>query len=306
MIVKRLDDGPFLSPRPGTFCQDGVTTADVLCYRDSVLLFCGGMANGHESIGIATVPRSVFRGTNFGELSPGPIVENGGQGDFDSEHVTDPASIVVGDSVYLYYSGLGDNEDAIGLAMSEDGRVFRKSDANPVLKGRAPEIVRHAGRFFLFFVLVNDDGGYSVFSAQSENGLDFSQQQARPALEPTPGEWDGYSVTTPRIFAIDGRYAMVYAGSDEEIDNPKSFGLAFSEDLIHWSKYRSNPIFNIGPAGSWDDFAIWFGTVFGWEDQLYLLYEGGAKHAPDASPLSQIGLAAMSMRHAADPRRTGA
>ena len=301
MIVKRIGDSPFLSPRPGTFCQDGVTTADVLFYRDRVLLFCGGMSKDHESIGIATVRRKDFQGSNFGELSPNPIVERGRQGDFDSEHVTDPSSIVVDDRVHLYYSGLGCNGDWIGLATSEDGRIFEKSDDNPILKGRAPEIVRHAGRYFLYFVLPNNDGGYTIYSAQSENGLDFSKHQIRPVLEPTPGKWDGYSVTTPRIFDIDGRYAMVYAGSDEAVDSPKGFGLAYSNDLVHWSKYKSNPIFHNGSAGSWDDLAIWFGTVYSWEEKLYMLYEGGANHALNASPLSQIGLAAVNIRRAANP-----
>jgi hypothetical protein len=277
-----------------------VTTADVLFYRDYVLLFCGGLSAGHESIGMAMVRRKVFRGSNFGEWAPNPIVERGHKGDFDSEHVTDPSSIVVGRRVYLYYSGIGYNGDWIGLATSEDGKTFRKSNANPVLKGRAPEIVRHAGLYFLYFVLPNEEGGYTIFSAPSEDGLDFSMHQARPILEPTPGTWDGYSVTTPRVFEIDGRYAMVYAGSDEAVDSPKSFGLAYSEDLIHWSKCKMNPIFHKGPTDSWDDLAIWFGTVYGWGEDLYMLYEGCARQPLKASPLSQIGLAAVMMRHAAN------
>ena len=223
MIVKRIGNDPFLCPRPGTFCQNGVTTADVLFYRDYVLLFCGGMSDGHESIGIATVRRKDFRGSNFGEWAPKPIVERGHEGDFDSEHVTDPASIVVDGKVYLYYSGLGGAADCIGLAISENGKTFTKSNANPVLKGRAPEIVGHAGLYFLFFVQRNAEGGYTIFSTTSENGLDFSKYQASPVLEPTPGAWDGYSVTTPRVFENNGRYAMVYAGSDEAVEFPKEF-----------------------------------------------------------------------------------
>ena len=294
VIVERMGSGPFLSPVPGTFFQDGVTTADVLVYRDSVLLFCGGMANDHETIGVSTVRRSDFSGTSFGELPPAPVVENGRPGDFDSRHVADPASIVVGDSIYLYYSGLGDGADAIGLAISEDGKTFRKSSANPILTGRAPEIVQRGETFFLYFVLPNDGGGYTIFVARSEDGVDFSKHKPTPVLTPTPRAWDGYSVTTPRIFERDGRYAMIYAGSDLDMDTPKGFGIAYSDDLIHWSKDKSNPIFRSGPDGAWDDLAIWFGTVYAWQENLYLLYEGAAKPPRDASPLSQIGLAAVN------------
>ncbi len=300
MIVKRIGDGPLLCPQPGTFCQDGVTTADVLFYGDYVSLFCGGMSDAHESIGTAIVRRRDFRGSNFGQLAPNPIVERGHKGDFDSEHVTDPASIVVGGRIYLYYSGIAGNGDGIGLAISEDGKTFRKSNASPVLKGRAPEIVQYGGRYFLYFVLPNEKGGYTIFSAQSDDGLDFSVHQVRPVLEPTPGTWDGYSVTTPRIFEVEGRYAMVYAGSDEAVDSPRSFGLAYSEDLMHWTKSKSNPIFDTGPAGSWDDLAIWFGTVYSWAEERYMLYEGCATHPLEASPLSQIGLAAVKIRRAAN------
>ena len=79
-------------------------------------------------------------------------------------------------------------------------------------------------------------------------------------------------------------------------NSPKSFGLAYSDDLIHWSKCNFNPIFHNGLPGSWDDLAIWFGTVYGWGEERYMLYEGCARQPLNASPISQIGLARVMTR----------
>jgi sucrose-6-phosphate hydrolase SacC (GH32 family) len=105
-------------------------------------------------------------------------------------------------------------------------------------------------------------------------------------------------VTTPRIFSRNGVFYTLYGGSQSENrkDMPDAFGLARSTDLIHWEKYPQNPVFHLGSEGQWDDGAIWFGTVFEWENHLYLLYEGGrlsdiVNHSP---ALTQVGLAAIS------------
>jgi hypothetical protein len=69
------------------------------------------------------------------------------------------------------------------------------------------------------------------------------------------------------------------------------------KDLIHWEKYPRNPVFACGKTGQWDDGAIWFGTVFEFDDVLYLLYEGGRRQdvALPSPCLTQVGLASISV-----------
>jgi hypothetical protein len=93
------------------------------------------------------------------------------------------------------------------------------------------------------------------------------------------------------VFARGGFYYILYAGDSRTRDEPRAFGLARSRDLVHWARYAGNPVFLRGRAGSWDDGAIWFGTVFEWNDTLYLFYEGTSRAARGAAGASAVGVA---------------
>jgi hypothetical protein len=291
----RISSIPLLSPLSGTFYAEGATTADVLEFQQEILMFFGGLSAKHERIGLASVEKDSFEGTSWTKWFSMPIVDIGDSSDFDSLHVTDPASVVVNNQIYLYYSGIGKGEDAIGLSISDNGRVFFKSIFCPVIRGRAPEIVLYNGRFYLFFVRENSLGGYSIYLNVSDDGILFSGAESRIVLTPTPGSWDGYSITTPRIIKTDDLFMMIYAGDNQTRDQPKSFGLAYSEDLENWSKYGNNPVFTRGKPGSWDDQAIWFGTPYICQGRTLMLYEGCQKPRGHEAPLSQIGIAEMAM-----------
>jgi hypothetical protein len=289
----RLSSQQFLSVRADTFYAEGATTADVLEFRREVLLFFGGLSGNHERIGLAAADRQTFDGRTWTRWYPEPIVDTGGRNDFDALHVTDPAATVADGEIYLYYSGIGRGTDAIGLAVSTDGRIFKKLGTGSVLSGRAPEIVVHDGRFHLFYVQDDGKGGYSICLSVSKDGIHFSEADSKLVLSPTTNSWDGRSVTTPRILKTGDRFMMVYAGDDRTKDKPKQFGLAFSEDLRSWSKYSGNPVFARGPKGGWDDEAIWFGTPYIHKGHIYMLYEGCRQQPNNNQEVSQIGLAEM-------------
>jgi len=127
--------------------------------------------------------------------------------------------------------------------------------------------------------LENKTKGYDIYYAIAEEGKIYNFQ----GLALQPGEdqtWDSFEVTTPRIFHHGNYYYMVYAGSHspDRKDLPTGFGLARSPDLLHWEKYPENPVFTIGKPGTWDDGAIWFGTVFEFDEHLYMIYEAGRGH----------------------------
>jgi predicted GH43/DUF377 family glycosyl hydrolase len=213
---------------------------------------------------------------------------------FDCLHVFDPAAVVADGQVFLCYSAVGPYSDMLGMARSRDGVAFRKSET-PILAGRAPELVWSDGRFYLFYVLKAPDQGYVVHLATSGDGEAFTPLE-RPILTAgKPGAWDGFEVTTPRLFERSGVYYMLYAGEGDPSrkDKPGAFGLARSGDLVSWERDPRNPVFLKGAPGAWDDGAIWFGTVFSWGDALYLLYEGGAARdlSREGPALTQVGLA---------------
>ena len=154
------------------------------------------------------------------------------------------------------------------------------------------------GVIYLFYVLMNERGGYSVFLATSRDGYNFERFSSKPVFEPAADKeaWDGKTVTTPRIIEKGGVYYMLYCGDNRYIDYPPYFGLAFSYDLITWHRSAKNPLFSRGEKGEWDEGAIWYGQLYEYKSKWYLWYEGwggGASAEREYAPggRSQIGLA---------------
>ncbi len=298
MEWKRVFDSPYLAPEENTVAPAAVTTPDCLSINGELEFYIGGVEAGRERIIHSPLSHFDLEKPATGLLASATVALHAGPGEFDCYHVYDPATLFLDGKIYLFYSAIGTGPDSIGLAISENGEEFQKFD-HPVLIGRAPEVVWLDGRFHLFYVLKSDESSYQIFSSITEDLKSFQDVSKGPILKAgLPGCWDGFEVTTPRVFKRGKMYYLLYAGSrsSHRKDMPEAFGLARSKDLIHWEKYPQNPVFSIGRPGHWDDGAIWFGTVFEWNNQLNLIYEGGRladieNHTP---AITQVGLARIS------------
>ncbi len=287
---------PVIPVMPGTFKSWHTANPDLLEIGDLIFFFYRG-GDGTDRIALSTVPYPYFDAKTFSDVTHNPIVSTG-KDSFDDMAVLDPAAIRFQGKTFLYYSGLGKGDDSVGLAVSEDKYNFVKAKKNPVITGRAPEVVLKDGVIYLFYVLMNQRGGYSVFLATSRDGYNFEKFSSKPVFEPAAGKeaWDGKTVTTPRIIEKGGVYYMLYCGDNKYIDYPPHFGIAFSHDLITWHRSTKNPVFSRGEKGEWDEGAIWYGQLYEYKNKWYLWYEGwgGAasaerEYAPGGR--SQIGLA---------------
>jgi len=71
------------------------------------------------------------------------------------------------------------------------------------------------------------------------------------------GSWEDERIFSPAVIHDNTGYKMWYAayGSNYRI------GYATSPDGIAWSKYPGNPILDLGPNGSWDDYEVGGPTV---------------------------------------------
>jgi hypothetical protein len=292
-LFTRVQPLPALVAQPGGWYAESVTTPDLVAMDARLYCYVGAIAGGRERIVVLKLDAGALRAPVAMNGAPARLaVDVGAPGSFDSEHVMDPAAVPIAGRVHLYYSALGAGPDSIGLATSVDGVTFVKFPER-ILLGRAPEIVVHQGRFFLFYVREASTGGYAIHLATSMDGIGFHEASPRPVLDKgREGSWDSYTVTTPRVFARGGFYYMLYAGDSRRRDEPRAFGLARSRDLVHWTRYTRNPVFRRGRPGSWDDGAVWFGTVFEWNGTLYLFYEG-TSHAAlrSATNTSAVGVA---------------
>jgi predicted GH43/DUF377 family glycosyl hydrolase len=303
-VWSRSEFNPIFPAVPNTWREAQAANPDLLLNGDTYYMYFRGQRNGHDRIGMASIPKSKFDGVTW-NIHSEPVIDVGGKGSWDEYHALDPASILFHGKVFLYYTGSSPRADrAICLAISENGIDFTKSDHNPVIIGGAPEVVLRSDTLFLFFWKeVPGKKGFQIHYAVSTDGYHFTEPQQSPALPVgKEGAWDSFTVETPRIFMENGLYYMMYCGSDRNKDYPFHAGLATSTDLRHWTKYASNPIFGRGEEGQWDEGAIWFTTVEKIDGKYYMWYEGygggTSRTVPYGSYLkggkSQVGMATIA------------
>ncbi len=298
---KRHPANPILPAVHGTWMESQTANPDLFRFGDMYHLYFRGQKDGHDRIGVGRCAVDRFDGVRW-DVSAEPVIDVGGDGEPDETHALDPATVLVDDTVYLYYSAVSPScSRSVCLATSNDGIEFSKHPDNPVVIGGGPEIVYRDGTFYLYYWKKRHGaGGFQIHLSVSEDGFSYRQPQAEPVLPAgREGTWDSHTVETPRIFFESGRYCMVYCGSSRYDDYPHDAGLAVSNDLVHWTKYTGNPIFSRGAEGEWDEGAIWFTTVAPVNGRYYMWYEGygggTSRTEPYGSYLqegrSQIGLA---------------
>ncbi len=299
----RYPANPIFPATAGTWREAQTANPDLLMMGDTCYMYFRGQRGGHDRIGVATIPRKNFDGSTW-DIFPDPIIDVGEPGSWDERHALDPAAILVGGKVFLYYTGSSQQADrAICLAVSDDGLHFKKYGHNPVIIGGAPEVVYRDSTIYLYFwKQVPGKKGFQIHYATSDDGFNFAEPPQSLALPVGPeGNWDSFTVETPRIFSEAGLYYMVYCGSDRNKDYPFNAGLATSRDLVHWVKYPRNPIFTRGDENQWDEGAIWFTTVEKINGRYYMWYEGygggTSRTEPYGSYLkggkSQVGMATL-------------
>jgi predicted GH43/DUF377 family glycosyl hydrolase len=299
----RHPHNPVFAATPGTWYEAQCANPDLLIWGETCFMYFRGQRNGHDRIGVATIPKKKFDGVTW-NIDPTPVIDVGAPGSWDENHALDPATVVYKGKVFLYYTASSPKVDrSICLATSTDGYRFTKYEANPVIIGGAPEVVVKNDTFYLYFwKQVPGKKGFQIHYATSRDGFRFTEPQQAPVLPVGKnGAWDAFTTETPRIFQEGGLYYMLYCGSAVNKDYPFDAGLATSTDLVHWTKYPHNPIFSRGGERAWDEGAIWFTTVEKMQGVYYMWYEGygggTARTEPYGSYLkggkSQVGMATM-------------
>lgn len=162
-----------------------------------------------------------------------------------------------GGKYYLVYEGAAESSEwpgDIGLATSQDGRQFTKSQTNPILRHNVtgwervnigtPSLFKEDGTWYLFYHAWDGvDCRLGVATGTSLTNL--SKYASNPILSTSPSGWDSGTIgRRSRIFKEGGWYYMAYEGStDRPFDAARwSTGLARSIDLLSWEKCGQNPI----------------------------------------------------------------
>lgn len=217
------------------------------------------------------------------DVHPSPVLTRGPAGSWDSIDVLNPSVIRYEDQLYNYYSGFDGKVWHTGVARSDDGIEWKKYEKNPVLSPSPGDwdvsyisangaAILWNGKVFYFYQGVDRQGTTNIGLATSDDGHTFTKLP-QPVLRPGPMHtWDSADVGDPYVIAKGGILYLYYLGQNEKL--VQRFGVARSEDGIHWEKLLSNPILDVGAAGAFDENGLGEPSVAHVPPYFYLIYTG--------------------------------
>ena len=226
-------------------------------------------------LGYYTQDAASFHPLGPWQYHPGnPIIDVNIHGEeVDSFQAIDPCGFVVDGVFYLYYKGNGWKDGAMTstvlLATSSDGQTFTPV-MTPWKSGiGVADVVQWNGKYWLYVARRI----YEFTDLMSGEGAVEHKDILLPGGGPDNCDW--YSINGGKLFYMDGRWFLFYQAGTRNPDFPGRFHVAWSSDMLHWTKVGNpRPLFTRGPRGAWDQGAIWAPSVFEWQGNLYMYYEG--------------------------------
>ena len=153
---------------------------------------------------------------------------------------------------YMFAEGVKDQAHLLtskdGLEWKRTGPLdIRRTDGRPIKPGPrgTPVAWYENGTWYLFYERY-DQG---IWLATSKEMKVWTNWQDEPIMLPGPGKADRDLIAMNQIIKYKGHYYAVYHGtainSDKTKKNLWSTNIAKSDDLIHWQKYKKNPLLPI-------------------------------------------------------------
>lgn len=219
-----------------------------------------------------------------------PVLSPGAAGEFDSSDVLNPAVVSFRGQYLSLYSGFDGKTWHTGLAFSPDGLAWSKTG-----KLISPNPASWEGNYIAANGAALTDGRqlwywYQAGSppriglARSADGYQWTKMSA-PSLDLGPtGSWDERGVADPYVIQADNTMYMFYLGMDRA--RRQRLGVARSQDGVHWTKLRSNPILDVGDQGSFDENGLGEPAVWASNGWYWMLYTGR-----DRAEVRRIGMA---------------
>jgi len=242
-----------------------------------------------------------------------PVMYYGSPGSWDDFNVYAVDVMFVDDSTsgkpadvkyYMWYSGTSftRNSKDIGFATSRDGINWSRYVGNPVINNggfgywdyeriNAPSVLydQEEGVWKMWYAGYSSYfAGFGIGYATSDNALAWEKYEheeddsIRGLVFDASGfadDFDGYSVFSPEVLKINGKYHMWYAGKGGVIVG-NQIGYAYSDDGINWTRYLEpdkeypEPVLPVGMPGEWDEGETASPSITQIGDTLVMYYQG--------------------------------
>lgn len=199
------------------------------------------------------------------------LTTNSIAGSFDQSH-TRPGSFIKRSSGYylLYYAGKDTNGfSQLGFATSTDGTNWTRYASNPILATNnlstnvvslsVPSVQKLMdGSWLMTFEAGTLNWG--IYGATSADGTNWVvMNSGNPILAPSSG-WESTDVANPKIYeAGTSNYVLFYNGKGSGF----AVGVAYSTNLLNWTKLGSNPTFiQSADSGTWEDYGLEMDAIY--------------------------------------------
>jgi predicted GH43/DUF377 family glycosyl hydrolase len=164
---------------------------------------------------------------------------------FDAGWVEDMSVIKHDGIYYMFAEGRGDTAHMLTstdrIHWEEHGKLdIRKTNGEPISKGSfgTPAIWFEGGVWYLFYE--RDDLG--IWLAVSTDMKVWTNKQDDPVIKMGPEVYDQFAVAMDQIIKYNGRYYGYYHATEYKDWHEWTSCVAVSNDLVHWEKYKKNPI----------------------------------------------------------------
>ncbi len=226
------------------------------------------------------------------QWSPGsnPVLSPGKTGDWDSVDALNPSVVRRSGAYYNMYSGFDGRTWSTGMATSHDGNTWTKLGKmlSPGPAAWEGNYIAANGSLLVlgeeFFYWYQAGSPPVIGLARSRDGRNWLKNQ-QAVLAPGPrGSWDERGVADPYVIRVSDQLYMYYLGEDRA--RRQRLGVARSADGVRWQRLRSNPVLELGEAGSFDENGLGEPAVFTSYGRYWMLYTGR-----DRSEYRRIGQA---------------
>jgi predicted GH43/DUF377 family glycosyl hydrolase len=160
-----------------------------------------------------------------------PLITPGSQGEWDDGLLADPDVVRVGRTWYLYYAGRPANKSwqRIGLAVSEDGKVFRKIEDNPVLSAdvglgheshdflMSPTVHHNETGFYMWYFSEGAEADRTLVwmcGAKSADGIHWAKLPNNPLMSPLASSYEMKAIWHGDVVLRDGSFLFYYVAND--------------------------------------------------------------------------------------------